>query len=245
MRIAIVILALFAFGCDQQSQASRSRAPLPSSVDGSGIVKGSIKFGGTAPKMSPISAKDKCCQGEPLIYEETVVVNPNQTLKNVFVYLENAPATDGTIKPAELIDQARCAYVPHVVGVQVGQPLRVRSSDPTLHNVHYIPQLNPAANLSMTAAGAEKTVSFDYAEFVRLKCDVHPWMTGWVGVFEHPFFSITREMGEFEIKGIPAGTYTLVAWHELYGKQKQTVTIVGDQPIEMTFTFGKSSAVTG
>lgn len=245
MRTAAFILVLLTLGCDQPSQAAKSRTDLPKSVPGAGVVHGTIKFEGVAPKMALISANDKCCQGEPLIYEETVVVNPNQTLRNVIVYLENAPATDGSVRAAEVIDQVRCAYTPHVVAVQAGQPLKVRSSDPTLHNVHYVPQLNRAANLSMTSPGAEKTVQFDQAEFVRLKCDVHPWMTGWVGVFEHPFFTVTRETGEFEIKGIPAGTYTLVAWHELYGTRKQTVIVADDQPVEQTFTFGKQNAITG
>lgn len=245
MRFAPLIFALLSFGCDQSAPTAPSAITLPHDVAGSGIVRGAVKFFGTPPVMNVIQANDPCCQGEPKILEQTVVVNPNQTLRNVIVYLEGAPATDGSWRSPELVDQVRCTYTPHVLAIQAGQPLRVRSSDPTLHNVHYNPQLNRAANLAMTAAGAETTIRFDQPEFIRLKCDVHPWMNAWVGVFEHSFFSVTADSGEFEIKGIPAGTYTLVAWHELYGKQKQAVTITNDQMAEFEFRFGTPNAVAG
>lgn len=241
----MLILALALLGCDRQTKTESARAPLPQSVDGSGVVHGKVLFVGTPPIRNQITANDPCCMGEPAILDETVVVNPNQTLRNVFVYLENAPVTEGSSRSPALIDQVRCTYTPHVVAIQVDQQLRIRSSDPTLHNVHYIPQANRARNLAMTSAGAETTVSFDYPEFIRLKCDVHPWMSAWVGVFEHSFFATTADSGDFELKGIPDGTYTLVAWHELYGTQKQTVTVSGEQPLEIDFTFGKKNAVTG
>ncbi|HVT88714.1 MAG TPA: hypothetical protein VHD56_07685 [Tepidisphaeraceae bacterium] len=249
MRYVSFILIFICLACDRSqtkitSVARRSAAAgeaevLPQSVAGNASVRGSVKFIGTPPVMQTFVSPEKCCQGEPPLIEQTVVLNPNGTLANVFVYLEDAPQTDGHGQPAMLLDQVKCQFAPHVLGIQTGQPLRIHSSDPTMHNVHFIPQTNPAKNLAMTQAGAEVAVKFEYAEFIRMKCDVHPWMTAWVGVFENPFFAVDREDGSFEIKGIPAGTYKLVAWHELYGRQEQSVTLNDGQSIESTFTFGR------
>lgn len=239
MKTTLFIFGLLLLGCDRASQARPSAAALPATLPGNGIVRGYVRFIGTAPVMSPIASTEKCCQGEPALTEQTVIVNPDQTLQNVFVYLEGAPATDGAVQPPATLDQVRCTYAPHVLGVQAGQSLLVRSSDPTMHNVHIQPQLNTAKNLSMTVPGQAQSISFEYAEFVRFKCDVHPWMTAWVGVFENPFFAVTRERGQFEINHIPPGTYKLVAWHELYGRQQQTITITDDKAAQTDFVFGR------
>jgi plastocyanin len=240
MRTILLIFALLSFGCDK-SQASGNLPVLPKSVAGSGIIRGIVRFTGSPPVMKSFTSTEPCCQGDPQLAEETVVIDPNSSLRNVFVYLEGAPQTDGSDQPACLLDQLHCRYVPHAVGVQVGQTLRIRSSDPTMHNVHFNPDRNRAKNLALTQVGAEVPTKFEYAEFIRMKCDVHPWMTAWVGVFENPFYSVTQDDGAFEIKGVPAGTYTLVAWHELYGRQRQSVTIADDKPVEAEFVFGRPS----
>jgi hypothetical protein len=234
------MLALACFGCDAASGNGPS-TPRPRSVPGSGIIRGTVSFTGTPRPIKTHTATEKCCQGEPPIVDQTVVVNSNNTLRNVFVYLEGAPLTDGSDLEPALLDQVRCSYVPHVLGVQVGQTLRIRSSDPTMHNVHYIPDRNQSRNLSMTQAGQEVPVSFHSAEFIRMKCDVHPWMTAWVGVFDNPFFTVTQHEGSFEIKGIPAGTYKLVAWHELYGRREKSVTVVHEQAIEVNLEIGSEA----
>src|SRR5690349_17541574 len=121
-RLAVIsMLLMFACcGCDRSSQARPvTRALAPTAPDGQGVVRGSVKFVGTAPTFPTIVATDKCCEGEPAIREETVVVNPNGTLRNTFVYLEDAPAVDGASRPAALLDQSHCRYEPHAIGVQV------------------------------------------------------------------------------------------------------------------------------
>jgi plastocyanin len=210
-------------------------------MQGRGTLRGIVRFAGTAPQMKPITVSaEACCKTIPPLAEETAIVNPNGTLRNVFVYLEGAPQTDGTSLPAALLDQEHCRYTPHVLAVQVGQPLRIRSSDPTMHNVHFNPQYNQACNFAMTSPGAEVRTTFDAPEMIRMKCDVHPWMTAWVGVFDNPYYAVTQEDGSFVIDKVPAGTYRLVAWHELYGQQDRTVTVADDQPIDAEFVFGKS-----
>lgn len=233
-------LMLAIAGCD--SGSTDPLASLPTAVDGGGVIRGTVHFVGTAPTMKTFTATEACCAGDPPIVEETVIVNSNKTLKNVFVYLEGAPKLNGKSQPIQTLDQVRCRYVPHALGIQMNQPLKLRSSDPTMHNVHYVPGINPAKNFAMTQAGDEIQTKFTAGpEFVRLRCDVHPWMSAWVGVFENPFYSVTGESGSFEIKGIPAGTYKLVAWHELFGRLEQSVTITdGAAPLELQFTLGKA-----
>lgn len=196
-----------------------------------------MKFIGTAPKRAQIANKP-CHEGAQALLDETVVVNENGMLANVLVYLADAPASDGSKREPALLDQKDCRYVPHVVGVQVGQTLRIKSSDPTLHNVHYIPSRNRPANFGLTQVGAEKAVTFDAAEFVRVKCDVHPWMTAYIGVFDSPFFGATDETdGAFEIARVPAGTFRLVAWHEQYGNVEQSVTVKENEVVDVTFEY--------
>ena len=161
------------------------------------------------------------------------------TLANVFVYLADVPPSDGSQREATVLDQKDCRYVPHVVGVQVGQVLRVRSSDPkTMHNVHYNPSKGAAGNFGLTDAGAERTVTFQQAEFIRVKCDVHPWMTAYIGVFDSPFFATSDEnAGQFEISRVPPGKYKLIAWHEQLGQVEQPVEVKDDRPVDVTVTY--------
>ncbi|MEO6436031.1 MAG: hypothetical protein ABIP55_09745, partial [Tepidisphaeraceae bacterium] len=201
------------------------------------MIKGSIKFIGTPPARAAI-ANEPCHAAASPLKDETVVVNDNATLANVFVYLADAPASDGSSREPALLDQVNCQYVPHAAAVQAGQPLQIRSSDPTLHNVHYNATKNAPANFGLTVKGAERIVKFESAEFIRVKCDVHPWMTAYVGVFDSPFFGVSSATdGAFEIVKVPAGKYRLVAWHEQYGQVEQAVEVKDDGVVEVTVTY--------
>jgi plastocyanin len=207
-------------------------------VFGSGTIKGVVKFVGTPPLRRAI-ANQPCHDGAAKeLKDETVVVNENGSLANVLVYLEGVPASDGSERAPAVLDQKDCRYVPHVVGVQVGQTLTIRSSDPTMHNVHYNASRNAPANFGMTVAGSEKPVTFNNGEFIRVKCDVHPWMTSHIGVFEHPFFSATGEGdGAFSIAKVPAGQYKLIAWHEQFGTLEQAVAVNENETIETNYEY--------
>jgi plastocyanin len=243
LRIAnwIVVLALVVsiVGCDGDA-SSADGSPVASPRDlpreqvklGKGVVRGVVKFDGVPPRMAAI-ANQPCHAGAPQLEEETAIVGDGGALMNVLVYVEGAGSGDGSKQPPAVLDQIHCRYVPHVLGVQVGQTLTVRSSDDTMHNVHY-----EKVNLSMRSAGEEKNVTFTSPDFVRVKCDVHPWMTAYVGVFETPFFAATGVDGRFEITGLPAGKYTLTAWHELFGRKSQPLTIEDEtKPVEATFRY--------
>jgi plastocyanin len=136
------------------------------------------------------------------------------------------------------LDQNGCMYVPHVQGIMVGQAYRILNSDGVLHNVHALPKINPGFNQPMPPTMTEKTVSFAKPEPVfQIKCDVHPWMLAYIGVFTHPFFSATGTDGKFTISGLDPGTYEITAWHERLGTKTASVTVGAGDPTTQNFTF--------
>jgi len=215
---------------------------LASSVAFAGQVTGSVQFTGTAPAGEVISmAADPYCMtanpGE--VVQEAVVVNDNGTLMNVFVYVKEGleGATFDVPKTAVIIDQEGCMYKPHVFGIQTGQDLQIVNSDSTLHNVHSLAENSKQFNLGMPIKGMKLKKKFQNSEVMaKFKCDVHPWMSAFVGVVDHPYFATSGADGSFSINDLPAGDYTLEAWHETYGTQTQSVT-VGDGAAEVSFTF--------
>lgn len=224
-------------------------APTPRTTEvataqGGASVTGKAVFEGTAPAppMIRMDADPACllqhAQGFP---SEEVVVNPNGTLKNVFVYVKQGLEGQKFEAPKEpvVFDQKGCHYTPHVFGIQVNQPLQILNSDDTLHNVHALPKSSKEFNLGMPLKGMKLTKTFTAPEImVKIKCEVHPWMNAYGGVLDHPYFAVTGEDGTFEIKDLPPGEYVLEAWHEKYGTQTATVKV--PETAEASFTFKAS-----
>jgi hypothetical protein len=173
---------------------------------------------------------------------ETVVVNANGTLANVFVYVKAGLPAGATYPapstPVEL-DQSGCRYHPHVFGLRVGQPLNIKNSDPVLHNIKAKAVKNRPFNVSQPNVTTTPTVrTFAQPEvMVSLECNVHGWMNAFVGVLPHPFYAVTGADGSFSLKGLPPGTYTIEAWHEKYGTLTATVTVTGTETKTADFTF--------
>ena len=205
-------------------------------------VTGTIQFTGQAPQLKKVdmNADPTCSSLHPTpVMNEDVIVNANQTLKNVFVYVKEGLEGQTFETPEEpvVLDQQGCMYSPRILGLQVHQPLQIVNSDSTLHNVHGMPKQSRQFNLGMPIKGMKLKRKFDTPEvMVKFKCDVHPWMRAYVGVTSHPFFSVSSDDGTFEIKGLPAGSYVLEAWHEKFGRQIQSVT-VGEEGITADFTY--------
>jgi hypothetical protein len=207
-----------------------------------GAVTGSVKFTGAKPAMPAIDMSDeaKCKAKYPATpHEEMVVVNPNGTLANVFVYVKaGLPAGYTAPKPAGpvVLDQNGCRYHPHVFGMLVGQTLQIKNSDGILHNIKAKGVKNRPFNISQPSVmTSEKTFTAPEV-MVPLECNVHGWMHAWAGVLPHPFFAVTGADGSFSIKGLPPGTYTIEAWHEKYGTQTATVTVTA-AGAKQDFTF--------
>ena len=233
-RGGLLLAFVLSAGCNDSPTAQ----PKPKVPAGTGVIKGTVSFRGERPALRMIP-NSECHSGAGLVPDETVVVDDGGGLRNVLVYLKDGPNADvpAPVSPP-VLDQVGCRYVPRVVAVRVGETLRVRSSDPVMHNVHGLADQNPAFNFGMTAAGETKDLTFNAPEVIRVKCDVHPWMVAHVGVFDHPFHAVSGEGGSFELTRVPPGTYTLVAWHEKYGRAEQQVTVTESAaPVTAAFTF--------
>ncbi len=215
---------------------------------GSAAVTGKVSLdlpGGKKPGRKKLQmAADPVCAGkhsaDAPARSEVVVVNDDGTLRNVFVYVKAGLEGKKFDVPAEpvVLDQNGCMYKPHVLGVRAGQPIKILNNDGTLHNIHPKPKVNTEFNMAMPKFLKVKTKTFDKAEvMIPVKCDVHPWMQSYVGVMDHPFFAVTGDGGAFELKGLPAGTYTVEAWHERLGSQTQEVSIKDGEAAAVDFTF--------
>ncbi len=206
-------------------------------------ITGKVMFEGDAPKPRRLNmGADEDCkttQDGP-IYSEQVVVNDNQTLKNVFVWVRNGLEGKQFATPSEkvVIDQHGCVYVPHVVGAMVGQTVSVTNSDPMLHNVHPLPRSNNEWNKSQASGASAIEETFSKPELmIPVKCNIHPWMRAYVNVSPHPFFAVTGDDGSFEIRGLPPGTYTIEVVQEKYGNQTLEVTVGDGETKDVTLTY--------
>ncbi len=213
-----------------------------------GTIKGVAKWEGKPYAQKPLPGADGAdpyCTDEHKknpILSEKLVVNKNSTVRDVFVYVKSGlPA--GKIWPAPdepvVLDQNGCHYVPHVFGIMVNQELLILNSDDTPHNVHALPKHNARFNKSQSKKGMELSTSFDTAEkMFKFKCDIHPWMSAYCAVMEHPFFATTDENGNFEITGLPDGDYVITTWAERFKKGRdKRVTIKDGGTKEVEFVF--------
>ena len=210
-----------------------------------GDVTGKVSFEGTPPKPVRImtNADPKCMvnhQGP--MYSEDVVVNKNNTLKNVIVYVKDGLGNKTFSPPAQkaIFDQKGCEYVPHVLAVQVGQEVEIKNDDPTLHNVHALSKENAQFNIAQPKQGMTMIKKFDKPETFKVKCEVHPWMSAYIGVFNNPHFAVTGDDGTFTLKSLPPGEYTIEAWHERYGTRTAKVKVDRTGSVAANFSFGPS-----
>ncbi len=249
---AAIVLAAAGCGGSQPPAEKAAEAPksAPAAVDPATVatINGTVKLDGTAPRARRINmaAEPSCAakhSGSPAMTQE-VVTGSGGTLANVVVYVKEGvqgtpPAATNTV----VMDQAGCIYTPHVIAVQTNQPIEVRNSDPTTHNIHPTPANNREWNESQPQGAAPLNKSFAREEIaIPVKCNVHPWMKSYIAVFAHPYFNVTGETGSFEIKNLPPGDYTLVAWHEKFGESEpQKITVGAKETKSVDFTFKAAS----
>src|SRR5687767_14457195 len=214
LKLAVAALALAAF-------------TAPVSAD----ITGTVNLDGAAPKMNDVDmsgVKECAAQHADPVTEQTVVADDKGNLANVIVAIKKEEGKDlpgeAPSEPA-VLDQKGCMYEPHALALMAGQEMVVKNSDAFLHNVHALSTVNPPFNFGQpTKDEVGKKLGPDApkaAEYFRVKCDVHPWMSAYIGVFEHPFFAVTKEDGTYEIKtdGLPDGEYMLTFWHEKFASE--------------------------
>jgi len=197
---------------------------------GTGVISGTVKLKGKAPEMKPVTTPDPFCARQP-IKEEDVVVGAGSGLRNVVVrVVKGASGTYEAPKTAAVVDQSGCMYRPRVQVAMAGQPVQIQNSDQTLHNVHSYKGPSTMFNQAQIPGMAPITKTFaDGGQLVKFKCDVHPWMTGYVAIATNPFFAVSDADGNFKIEKLPPGSYTLEAWHERLGTRTADVQVAADQ----------------
>ena len=183
---------------------------------------------------------DPVCAMSATDTQTRTFVGSDGHLGNVFVYVKEGlegqsfPAATGAVT----LSQQGCRYTPHVMGIQVGQTFEIVNSDPTLHNIHATPAANEEFNMGQPIQGMRFERTFDNVEvMVPFKCDVHGWMSAYIGVLDHPYFAVTATDGMFDISTLPPGDYVVEAWHEQLGTQTQNVTVATGQTAEVSFSF--------
>ena len=253
-----IALSLLAVGSScGGSKTPETNQPTASADSGpytgaTGTITGVISYTGAAaaPRKIDTNADPVCGQANPnLVTEDTIVTDGK--LANVFVYVKDGTVDGGkkvdaytwaTPSTPVVLDQQGCQYKPHVMGIQVNQKISITNSDKTTHNVHPTPSLNKEWNQTQAVGQGPIEQTFARAEqLIPVKCNQHPWMKAYIGVMKTPLFAVSGSTGAFEIKGVPAGTYTVVAWKEggAKGTEKtMQVTVPGGGSAKADFTFG-------
>lgn len=252
--VAAAALVAFAFGCSKgANQETTSEQPAATAakktVDEAtaGTISGVVKLDGAPPKFRAInmSADPNCVKANPKpVLPDEVVTGSGGTLANVVVYLKSGAEDYSWPTPADSVtlDQKGCMYTPHIVALMTGQTLSVINSDATTHNIHPTPADNREWNKSQPPNSPAITDTFARPEVaIPVKCNVHPWMKGYIAVLANPLYAVTGKDGKFEIKGVPPGTYTVEAWSEEYKTQDQTVTVGPKESKTADFTFKAGS----
>lgn len=253
-------MAVLALACNSNSSKAPSdhapatekkpEAKTPPAPKGPvGTIVGTVKFDGAAPEMPELlRGADPFC-AQTTMKAETVVVNENGTLRNVFARIApgEVPPVAAPDAPV-VVDQTQCMYRPRVQGAVVGQTIAVKNSDGTMHNVHGRALAmgermgtRSLFNMGQPKGAPNATYKVESGvEVVALKCDVHGWMKGFVVISDNPYFSTTGKDGTFRIENVPVGTHKVQLWHELYGVKTAEVTV--EEGKEATVTVSYSPA---
>jgi Polysaccharide lyase family 4, domain II len=212
-----------------------AHGPGPAGAQGGGTMEAEVTYAG-APVVEKLKVnKDtEKCGTEAVV--EKVVVGGNKGLANAVVSVPGAKGAAKAVKGT--VDQHGCKFVPHVTAMTPGE-LDLKNSDDILHNIHTYSTANPSINKAQPKFKKVMTEKFEKPEIIKLTCDVHSWMLGWVAVMPSPFFGVTDANGATKIDNVPPGKYTVEAWHETLGKQTKEVEVKAGQTAKVAFEMKK------
>jgi len=205
-----------------------------------GTVKIAVKLEGTPPPPKELNVGTCTSEVKGPVFDNAIMAKGGK-LENAFVWIKSGIDASKSPPPPDepvVMDQKGCMYKPHVVGARVGQKVIFLNSDPVLHNVRSVGEANTTFNEMMPTKDMRLPKTFEKVEVaVRAKCDVHPWMSAFVGVVDHPFFAVSNDAGEASLQNVPEGEMQIEAWHESFGRQQQKVKVKARGAVDVTFTF--------
>jgi plastocyanin len=213
---------------------------LVASAAGTGTISGKVTYTGTPPKMKPIDmSKEPTCakQHATPIMTQDFETGPGNTVEDAVIYISAGDQGSTPGSQTVKFDQKGCQYIPHVLAMQVNQPLEIINSDQTAHNIHPLAKINQEWNKSQPPGTPPIEAKYEKPERIPVKCNIHPWMHGYFVVLSTSHYSISDADGAFSLQGLPPGKYTLTAWTEKYGDQTQDVTVGAGETKSITFTF--------
>jgi plastocyanin len=213
---------------------------------GSAAIEGRVVFDGPPPARRPIrmSSEASCHKPGSSPLSEDLIVSADGGLKNAYVHIISGLG-ERVFAPPEapaVMDQSGCLFVPHLLDVQANQPIEFANGDPVVHNVRAAAEKNRSFNVSMPGNGKRIRRFFSEPEVVKIRCDIHAWMSAFVAVESHPFHQVTGEDGSFSLRGLPAGSYEVEVWHERLGTQKRQVQLGEGESRKVEIAFKPRSA---
>lgn len=238
---AVIAVAVLSAGALLVSSTDRTSVEFGRVSGAVTLEGGTVTFSGTPPAAIPIDmSADAYCsdQHSSPVMAEPVKVGAGGGLQGVLVYVSNAESGAGPAGEESLLDQIACVYAPGSVVVRPGETIVIRNSDQTLHNVRVSPSVNRGFNLGQPMRGIESRRSFNEPELgIPVRCDIHGWMNATIHVIDHGFYAMTDGSGGFELPDLPAGDWTVEAWHPELGTSTQTVTVSAGAETTLNFEF--------
>ena len=233
---------LIVSACGGQEAAKPARQPTPLDPATTGTITGQIRLAGPVPEQTTVQLGgwSECAAQHPGGLPKTGdVLVQNGMVQNAVVSIKDGLEERVFAVPTDPVvsDQKGCIFLPRVMAAQVDQPVRFTNSDPSAHNVHGLPDHARQWNFSLSVKGAARTITVDQPEaMIEMKCDIHPWMKAYLGVFDHPYFALSGADGRFTLQNVPAGDYTIEVWHERLASQSQKVSLGAKETknVEMT-----------
>jgi hypothetical protein len=235
-----VLCPALIFGVLSLGVSARGAAYEVITVTNGGTIQGVVKLVGAAPTVPAIKTTKNQDYCGASIENPLYIVGKDGGLGNVEVFLKGVEKGKANPGGTITLTNEHCMFDPRVQGSSVGQQIKIASDDPILHNTH--PQNNDTSatiyNIALPFKGFSVTKPLpNTPELIRVKCDAHEWMRAWIWEFDHPYYATTDASGHFEIKDVPPGTYTVVAWHEAMGQKDASATVSAGKPATVDFSF--------